>query len=98
MHPFQGMLTRFYQSPSEIIVAGHTHSPGIMEDFYGANFKGEKRKRSLIVVGSYKTNDTFTMRRYTTGVAGNPSIVLFPNTHKILSFMYISDAIKYLEL
>jgi len=75
-------------------VIEHGHVPA-MEEFY---YKGTKR--SALKCGSYKILwDEYAQGKGFTGVmALNPTIILFPKTFEILSFIDMYQAFKVLRV
>jgi len=81
-------VARYIQS-ADVVCTSHEHNPaiGMIHD------KGEKIV--LIRTGSYKIDDSFSMRFFRPGVIGLPSIVLFPDEKKIVIFDDPHDAKIY---
>lgn len=73
-------------------VTEHHHTPNI------ATFWGHNQHRVGITTGSYKTRDAHA-REYghVHGKACAPVTVLHPHSHKILPYVDIADAVRYIE-
>lgn len=97
-HNFQGLLRAFTEEKFDIGVGAHHHMPGYMFDCYSTNLNYTENWRLLIKCGTYHTDDAFANRYYHRGVIGTPCAVLYPNTKKMVPFMELKDAVKYLDI
>ena len=87
--------------PSDVVVTAHTHIPAI-ESYYhygaaqraGLPLGGESW---LIKTGTYNVDDGFSKRYYDNGVVCDPTLVLYPNSKKMVPFMNASDAILFMQ-
>lgn len=96
-HNLHGQIKEWIRCHSEIIVGAHKHSPGLLRDVQGCYPDGSPRKRYLIQIGTYKTqDDTYSSRYFDRGAIEAPTLVLFPDKHKIVEFETVEDAARYM--
>lgn len=96
-HSLHGNIREWLNSRSDITVGAHKHSPGFMKDCAGVSENGQSIYRYLVQVGTYKDgDDTFTNRYYKPGVIENPTLVLYPDEHRIVYFESVRDAAVWL--
>lgn len=83
-HPQRRMYDLYF--PADVTIAGHLHKPAYhVEHFYdvarelGLPFGG---KAIFIQNGTFKTGpDVYTIRSWTRGIIGVPTVVLYPDRH-----------------
>jgi len=85
---------------ADIVIGAHLHHPAIMIDSRYVEMADAGLKQSnwvtIVQTGTYKDgNDHYAKSSWSRGIMAIPSLVLFPNEHKVLPFMQLEDAIKY---
>lgn len=99
-HPQRRQYERFF--PADVNVSGHKHKPAFqMTTHYeqlrehGLNVGG---KHWLIATGTFKTGpDPYTVRKWTKGVIGVPTVVFHPDNHDTDCFDAPHKAVRYIQ-
>jgi len=95
-HPLQGNIRGWLESHADIVVSGHYHNFGYLNDFYGLDENGNPMERHLIQVGTYNyVDDRYSERYFAHPVCRNGCLILFNNIFKIMYFSDFKDGIKY---
>lgn len=99
-HPQRRQYERFF--PADVNVSGHKHKPAFQMDTHyeqlrqaGLNVGG---KHWLVATGTYKTGpDPYTIRSYTRGVLGVPTVVFHDDIHDTDCFESPAKAVAYIR-
>ena len=98
----QHASSREYQLffPADITITAHKHNPGFAQrQFYpiarqaGYNFGG---KSILLRTGTYKIDDTYSMRHWNRGIIGTPTVIYRPDVHDFDVFESAEKAVKFM--
>lgn len=99
-HPPRRQYERFF--PGDVNVTAHKHKPAFAMDHHyelireaGVNLGG---KHWMVVTGTFKTGpDPYTVRRWSKGVIGVPTVVFHPDYHDTDCFESPSKAVAYMQ-
>lgn len=87
--------------PADVVVTAHTHMPGFEEYHHydwanalGYNVGGTS---FLVKCGTYKEGDIYSRRYFNKGIISTPTIVLYPNSKKMVYFQCAEDAITFMK-
>lgn len=87
--------------PADICVTGHHHSPAysVCNRFPIAREAGMKCGGQVILIrtGSYKENDTFSIRFWNVGTIGTPTVVLYGSEWKLVPFSTAELAVEFMN-
>ncbi len=98
-HPSRRAYEQFF--PADVVMVGHTHKPAWQVFWHyemlraaGHNLGG---KSVLVQTGTFKTGpDPYTIRSWTRGVLGVPTMIFSPNDHDVDIFENPQKAATYL--
>lgn len=99
-HPQRRQYEQFF--PADVNIAGHRHKPAFQMDWHyeamreaGLPIGG---KHWLIANGTFKTGpDPYSIRGWTKGVMGTPTIVFYPDVHDCDVFETPLKALAYMR-
>lgn len=95
-HCLQGNIRGWLESHADIVVSGHYHSYGYLNDFFGMDHNGKPIERHLIQVGTYNyLNDKYSNRFWNRVYPKVPCAILYNNMHKVLVFSDMYDAVNF---
>jgi hypothetical protein len=102
LHNLHGVKQEYRNTfPADVVATAHTHVPSF-EMFHqydlprelGYDFGGETY---LIKAGTYNTECEFSKMYWSKGKIGAPTVVLFPDRHKMVAFSCAEDAMTYIN-
>lgn len=97
-HPLHGNIRGWLESHADIVVSGHGHNFGYLNDFYGVDDKGCPMERHLIQVGTYNyINDKYSERYFGKPVCRNGCLLLYNDQYKISFFQDFKDGINFFK-
>lgn len=76
---------------ADVVVAGHIHNPDVEQYWEGG------RPRTAVMTGTFKTDDPYSVRHFAQGIFAAPTLVYHHDTHKIVAFRSVDEALTYRE-
>jgi hypothetical protein len=97
-HSVQGQIRGWLDNRADIVVGGHIHTSGYMNDVPSLTPEGDEIHRHLVQVGTYKEADTYSVRNFKPGVIHNEALVVYPDRKKVVRFAEVNDAVDFLGI
>ena len=79
---------KWYAPFADVIVGAHKHQPAI-QTFYSYG-----KRKVLIQVGSFQTDDGFSKRFWTKGIIGVPTVVFRPDRHEVFAYPSLDELLE----
>lgn len=83
---------RYDWQEAQVVVSGHTHRGSEWDRFWV-----DDRMVLSLVLPTFKTNCTYSLRNYGRSRVQEPAIVLFPREHKVVPFDDLDTALEFAE-